>query len=94
MIFACVIGCMLGNFGQGIAFPINGQDVTFKAFIPTISVPSELIVQPAIMIFGMKVGLYNTLFTTLIVDAVIIVLVILGRRGIGEKPKNWFTNAW
>jgi len=31
---------------------------------------------------------------SLIVDAVIIVLVILGRRGIGEKPKNWFTNAW
>ena len=94
MIFACVVGCMLGNFGNGIALPINGQSVTFKAFIPPISVPGELLVQPAINILGMKVGLYNTLFTTIIVDLVIIVLVILGRRGLGEKPKNWFTNAW
>lgn len=94
MIFACVIGCMLGNFGQGVVLPINGQNITFKAFIPPISVPGELLVQPAVTIFGAKVGLYNTLFTTLIVDAVIIVLVILGRRGLGEKPKNWFTNAW
>lgn len=94
MIFACVIGCMLGNFGQGVALPIGGQSVTFKAFIPPISVPAELIVQPTVEILGLKVGLYNTLFTTLIVDAVIILLVIVGRRGIGEKPKNWFTNAW
>lgn len=94
MIFACVLGCMLGNFGQGITIPINGQPVTFKAFIPPIHVPAELIVQPAVDILGMKVGLYNTLFTTLIVDAVIIVLVFLGRRGLGEKPRNWFTNAW
>jgi F-type H+-transporting ATPase subunit a len=98
MIFACVLGCMLGNFGQGISLPINGQNVVFKAFIPPIHVPGELIVQPAIEIGGLKIGLYNTLFTTLIVDVVIIVLVILGRRGMSKKPDdkpgNWFTNAW
>jgi F-type H+-transporting ATPase subunit a len=94
MIFACVLGCMLGNFGNGIALPINGQSVTFKAFIPPISVPAELLVQPAITIGGAQIGLYNTLFTTIIVDIVIIVLVILGRRGLGDRPKNWFANAW
>ncbi len=94
LIFACVLGCVLGNFGSGIVLPINGQNVKFTAFIPTIVVPGELLIQPTIDIFGLKVGLYNTLFTTLIVDAVIIVLVILGRRGIGIKPSNWFTNAW
>ena len=97
MIFACVAGCALGNFGQGITLPINGQPVLFKAYIPPISVPAELLVQPTIDIWGAKIGLYNTLFTTLIVDAVIVVLVILGRRGLrenGEKPGNWFTNAW
>ncbi|MCL4507508.1 MAG: F0F1 ATP synthase subunit A [Chloroflexi bacterium] len=94
LIFACALGCMLGNFGGGIVLPINGQNVKFTAFIPTIVVPGELLIQPTIDIAGLKVGLYNTLFTTLIVDAVIIVLVILGRRGIGIKPNNWFTNAW
>lgn len=94
MIFACVLGCMLGNFGPGISLPIGGQDVLFKTFIPPIHVPGELLIQPSVEIFGMKVGLYNTLFTTLIVDAVIIVLVLIGRSGLGEKPRNWFTNAW
>jgi F-type H+-transporting ATPase subunit a len=97
MIFACVAGCALGNFGQGITLPVNGQPTLFKAYIPPISVGGELLVQPTINILGAKVGLYNTLFTTFIVDAVIIVLVILGRRGLktnGDKPGNWFTNAW
>jgi F-type H+-transporting ATPase subunit a len=94
MIFACVLGCMLGNFGNGITIPINGQMVTFKSFIPVISVPSEIIGEPWFVINGVEVGLYNTLFTTIIVDIVIIVLVVLGRRGLGERPKNWFTNAW
>ena len=94
MIFACVLGCMLGNFGQGITLPINGEPVTFKAFIPPIHVPGELLLQPTVDILGMKVGLYNTLFTTIIVDVVIIVLVLVGRSGLGEKPRNWFTNAW
>ena len=95
MIFACVLGCMLGNFGQGITLPINGAPVTFKAFIPPIHVPAELLIQETITlpILG-KVGLYNTLFTTIIVDVVIIVLVLVGRSGLGEKPRNWFTNAW
>ena len=97
MIFACVAGCALGNFGQGITLPVNGQPTVFKAFIPPISVGGELLVQPTINILGAKVGLYNTLFTTFIVDAVIVVLVILGRRGLnknGAKPGNWFSNAW
>ncbi|HEY3341769.1 MAG TPA: F0F1 ATP synthase subunit A, partial [Anaerolineae bacterium] len=97
IIFACVAGCALGNFGQGITLPINGQPTLFKAFIPPIAVGGELLVQPSINILGAQVGLYNTLFTTLIVDAVIVVLVILGRRGLskkGDKPGNWFANAW
>ncbi len=95
LIFACVIACMLGNFGAGVAIPINGQDVTFKAFVPKIVVPAEIIGEPWFEIAGVRIGLYNTLLTTLIVDAVIIVLVLLGRRGLGGmKPGNWFANAW
>jgi F-type H+-transporting ATPase subunit a len=99
LIFACVLGCMLGNFGAGINIPINGQMVTFKSYIPAISVPGEMIGQPWFTIGGAKVGLYNSLFTTFIIDAVIVVLVFLGRRGLsrtglGEKPRNWFGNAW
>ena len=94
LIFACVLACMLGNFGNGISIPIDGQPVTFKAFIPAISVPGELLTG-YVDIAGMKIGLYNTLFTALIVDGVIIVLVLLGRRGLGSlKPGNWFANAW
>lgn len=85
---------MLGNFGSGISIPIGGQSVTFKNFIPAISVPGEMLGEYWFDIGGVKVGLYNTLFTTLIVDAVIIVLVLLARRGFGLKPKGWFANAW
>jgi F-type H+-transporting ATPase subunit a len=98
LIFACVLGCMLGSFGVGISIPIDGQPVTFKAFIPPISVPAELVAQPMVEILGMQVGLYNTLFTTLVVDAVIVVLALLGRRGLSRSasqvPKSWFANAW
>ncbi len=69
--------------------------MTFKAFIPVIAVPAEMIGEPWFYIGDTPIGLYNTLFTTLIVDAVIIVLVLLGRRGLGGlKPKTWFANAW
>ena len=97
LIFACVAGCALGNFGQGITLLINGQPTLFKAYIPPISVGGELLAKPAITVLGMQVGLYNTLLTTLVVDAVIIILAILARRGLGEKlgerPKNWLANA-
>ncbi len=85
---------MLGNFGNGITLDVNGTPVVFKAFIPAISVPGEMLGDVWFEIAGMKIGLYNTLFTTLIVDAVIVVLVLLGRRGLGERPKTWLANAW
>ena len=52
LIFACVLGCMLGSFGAGISIPIDGQPVTFKAFIPPISVPAELVAQPTVDILA------------------------------------------
>ena len=95
LIFACVIGCVMGNFGNGITLMIEGQPVVFTAFIPVISVPAEMIGRPWFYIGDTPIGLYNTLFTTLIVDAVIVVLALLGRRGLGGiKPKTWFANAW
>ncbi len=96
LIFACVAGCALGNFGQGITVPVNGQPTVFKAYIPPISVAGELLAQPAVNILGLQVGLYNTLVTTLAVDAVIIVLALLVRRGLGERggrPMSRLTNA-
>lgn len=94
LVFA-VLGCMLGSFGSGISVPINGQNVLFKSFIPGISVPGEIVawIGPT----GSGFPIYNTFFTMLIVDAVIIVLALLGRAGtdlIKNKPTTFLGNAW
>ena len=76
-------GILLSSF----TLTINGVSVPFKTFIPNIVVPSEPL--------GPE-WLHNTLFTTLIVDAVIIVLAILGARGLQNAltGTNWFARAW
>jgi len=80
---AIAAGILLSSF----TLNINGVDVPFKTFIPNIVVPSEPLGPD---------WLHNTLFTTLIVDVVIIVLAILGARGLQNTltGKNWFARAW
>lgn len=83
---SCYFGFALGRFGQGVV--INGT--TFKSFIPPISVAPEAI--PGI-------NIPNSLFTTIIVDVVILLLAWAARRGMdaqakGNAPGNWFANAW
>ena len=80
---AIAAGILLSSF----TLTINGVSVPFKTFIPNIVVPSEPL--------GPE-WLHNTLFTTLIVDAVIIVLAILGARGLQNAltGTNWFARAW
>ena len=84
---------LIGAFALGImlsSFPltINGMTVNFKTFIPNIVVYSEPLNGPG----G---WLHNTLFTTFIVDAVIIVLALIGRAGLkGLVPTNFIARAW
>lgn len=80
---AIAAGLLLSSF----TLNINGVAVPFKTFIPNIVVPSEPLGPD---------WLHNTLFTALIVDAVIIVLAILGARGLRNTltGTNWFARAW
>ncbi len=80
---AIVAGLLLSSF----TLNINGIAVPFKTFIPNIVVPSEPLGPD---------WLHNTLFTTLIVDIVIIVLALLGARGLRNTltGTNWFARAW
>ena len=83
---SCVFSVQLGRFGQGV--DINGT--LFKSFIPPIFVAPEYI--PGI-------NIPNSLFTTIIVDVVILLLAWAARRGMdlansGKAPANWFANAW
>ncbi len=76
-------GILLSSF----TLTINGVNVPFKTFIPNIVVPSEPLGPD---------WFHNTLLTTLIVDVVIIVLAILGARGLRNTltGTNWFARAW
>lgn len=83
LIGSLLIGILLSSF----TLTINGVEVPFKTFIPNVVVPSEPL-GPS--------WLHNTLLTTLIVDAVIIVLALLGARGLRNTltGTNWFARAW
>ncbi len=83
LIGSLLVGLLLSSF----TLNINGIDVPFKAFIPNIVVPSEPLGPD---------WLHNTLLTTVIVDAVIIVLALLGARGLRNTltGTNWFARAW
>jgi F-type H+-transporting ATPase subunit a len=84
LIGALVLGIMLTSF----TLNINGLAVPFKTFIPNIVVYSEPLNGPG----G---WLHNTLFTTFIVDAVIIILALIGRAGLkGLVPTNFIARAW
>ena len=83
---SCVFSVQLGRFGQGV--DINGT--LFKSFIPPIFVAPEYI--PGI-------NIPNSLFTTIIVDVVILLMAWAARKGMdlqgkGGAPGNWFANAW
>lgn len=96
IIAACWFGTMLSS-------GINLGGTMFKTFIPAISVPAEIIpgwnwgalfTDP---LSGKPFGLYNTLFTTLIIDAVIIILALVGRSAIkenGANAANFIGRAW
>ena len=86
VIVAIAIGIVLSRF----VITIGGQSIEFRSFVPNLVVPAESINESG----G---WLTNTLFTTFIVDAVIIVLALLARAGIrtdGSKPGNGLANAW
>ena len=85
-----IVAIAIGNYLSAFVLNIGGQPIQFRSFIPNIVVPAE-------SLNGTGGWLTNTLFTTFIVDAVIIVLALLARAGIrtdGAKPGNWFANAW
>lgn len=84
LIGSLILGIALTSF----TLPINGQMVPFKTFIPNIVVPGEPLGPD---------WLWNSLFTTFIVDIVIIIMALLGRRGLGKDggaPTNWWGRAW
>lgn len=83
LIGAIVLGILLSSF----TLNVNGQAVPFKTFIPNIVVPSEPLGPD---------WLHNTLFTTFIVDAVVIVLALLGAAGLRNTltGTNFFARAW
>jgi F-type H+-transporting ATPase subunit a len=84
LVGSVIAGILLSAF----TLPINGLTVPFKAFIPNIVVPSE-------PLNGAGGWLHNTLFTTFIVDAVIIVLALIGAAGLkGLAPTNFIARAW
>jgi F-type H+-transporting ATPase subunit a len=84
---------LIGSLILGIALTsftlmINGLAVPFKTFIPNIVVPGEPLGPD---------WLWNSLFTTFIVDIVIIIMALLGRAGLGKDgaaPTNWWGRAW
>ena len=81
---AIVAGILLSSF----TLTINGVSVPFKTFIPNIVVPSEPLGPD---------WFHNTLFTTLIVDAVIIVLAVGfdDQKKIGKhKGALLIRNSW
>jgi len=85
-----IVAIAIGNYLSSFVLNVGGQSVQFRSFIPNIVVPAE-------SLNGTGGWLTNTLFTTFLVDAVIIVLALLARAGIrtdGSKPGNWFANAW
>jgi F-type H+-transporting ATPase subunit a len=86
LIGALIIGILLSAF----TLTINGIAVPFKTFIPNIVVPSEPLGPD---------WLQNTLFTTFIVDAVILFLAFLGWLGIrnmkdGSQPTTRVGRWW
>jgi len=88
-------------FGTLLSSGIDLGGVKFKTFIPAISVPGEIIPGWATSFIdplsGKPFGLYNTLFTTLIIDLVIVVIALLGARAIqanGANPTNFLGRAW
>jgi F-type H+-transporting ATPase subunit a len=84
LVGSLIIGILLISF----TLTINGLQVPFKTFIPNIIVYAEPLNGPG----G---WLTNALFTTFIVDAVIIVLALIGRAGLkGLVPTNFIARAW
>lgn len=88
-------------FGTLLSSGIELGGVMFKTFIPAISVPSEIIPGWETNIIdglsGKPFGLYNTLFTTLIMDVVIVVLALVGAKAIranGANATNFIGRAW
>ena len=88
-------------FGTLLSSGIELGGVMFKTFIPAISVPSEIIPGWETNIIdglsGKPFGLYNTLFTTLIMDVVIVVLALIGAKAIranGANATNFIGRAW
>jgi len=91
---ACYFGTLLGS-------GVELFGVKFKTFIPAISVPAEIIppwttsiVDP---LSGKPFGLYNTLFTTIIMDLVIVVIAVIGGKAIqanGANAANFLGRAW
>jgi F-type H+-transporting ATPase subunit a len=97
IIAACWFGTLLSS-GVDI-----GLGAKIKTSIPAISVPAEIIppfnwggifTDP---LSGKPFGLYNTLFTTFIIDAVIIVIALIGASQIkadGSNPSGFLGRAW
>ena len=91
VIVAIAIGGLLSRF----VLNIDGETVQFRSFIPNIVLSAESLNGNGLD--GKTGWLTNTLFTTFIVDAVIIVLALLIRTGIrtdGSKPGNALAYAW
>jgi F-type H+-transporting ATPase subunit a len=90
-------------FGTLLSSGVDLGGVKFKTFIPAISVPSEIIppfnwgglfTDP---VSGKPFGLYNTLFTTIIIDAVILIIAVIGGRQImkdGSNATGFLGRAW
>lgn len=90
----CAVAIFIGVKLSSFTIPINGQQVLFKSFIPNIVVPAEtlfpIVNLPVLGQFDMT----NTLFTTLIVDAIIILIVLAAKSGItGGRVTTFMGNA-
>ncbi|MCX6017592.1 MAG: F0F1 ATP synthase subunit A [Chloroflexi bacterium] len=88
-------------FGTMLSSGIELGGVKIKTFIPVISVPGEIIpgFETSIIdpLSGKPFGLYNTLFTTIIIDIVIVVIALIGGRAIqanGANATNFLGRAW
>jgi F-type H+-transporting ATPase subunit a len=81
-----------------------GLGAKIKTFIPVISVAGEKLPFAPLDnlgivdgLSGKPFGLYNTLLTTLIIDAVIIIIALIGRSQImedGSNPIGFLGRAW
>jgi F-type H+-transporting ATPase subunit a len=94
-------------FGGQLSAGVDlGLGAKIKTFIPVISVAGERIPNGFVdslvggiidPLSGKQFGLYNTLFTTLIIDAIIILLALIGRGqilGDGSNPTGFIGRAW